>query len=121
MTDLVLPDFPDSLLERVDAYIKLLEDLNPGKTWSRTSAVSTLLVRALAEAEGTELRLNRRSGGDRRDRGRGPERRQGPDERRTVAYPEMIDLVIEEILKTKVDPGLESSDTWRGHRNVDDI
>ena len=42
MRDLVLPNFPDSILERVDAYIKLLEKLNPGRTWSRASAISTL-------------------------------------------------------------------------------
>ncbi len=121
MTDLVLPDFPDSLLERVDAYIKLLEELNPGRTWTRTSAISTLLVRALAEVEGSELRWSRRSGGDRRDRGRGFERRQGLGDRRTVAYPETIDLVIEQILKTHVDPDMESSGTWRDRHDADDI
>ena len=121
MTDLVLPDFPDSILERLDAYIELLEELNPGRTWTRSAAISTLLVRALAEVEGSELRWSRRSGEDRRDRGRGPERRQGPGERRTVAYPEMIDLVIEEILKTDVEPGMDSSPTWRDRHDVDDI
>ena len=121
MTDLVLPNFPDSILERVDAYIKLLEKLNPGRTWSRASAISTLLVRALAEVEGSELRWSRRSGTDRRDRGRGPERRQGPGDRRTVAYPEMIDRVIEQILKTDVDPDVQSSGTWRDRHDADDI
>ena len=121
MTDLVLPNFPDSILERVDAYIKLLEELNTGRTWSRASAISTLLVRALAEVEGSELRWSRRQGSDRRDRGRGFERRQGAGDRRTVAYPEMIDLVIEQILKTRVDPGMENSGTWRDRHNVDDI
>ena len=121
MTDLVLPNFPDSLLERLDAYIKLLEELNPGRTWSRSAAISTLLARALAEVEGTELRWSRRRGADRRDRGRGFVRRQGPNERRTVAYPEMIDLVIEQIMKTRVEPGMDSSPTWRGRHDVDDI
>jgi len=121
MTDLGLPNFPDSILDRVDAYIKLLEELNPGRTWTRTSAISTLLVRALAEIEGSELRWSRRSGGDRRDRGRGPERRQGPGERRTIAYPEMIDLVIEQILKTHVDPNMQNSGTWRDRHDADDI
>ncbi|GMR24485.1 MAG: hypothetical protein BMS9Abin37_3035 [Acidobacteriota bacterium] len=121
MTDLVLTTFPDSLLERVDSYIKLLEELNPGRTWSRTSAISTLLVRALAEVEGSELRWSRRTGRDRRDRGRGFERRQGRGDRRTVAYPAMIDLVIEQILKTHVEPDMRSSGTWRDRHNVDDI
>ena len=121
MTDLVLPNFPDSLLERLDAYIELLEELNPGRTWSRSAAISTLLVRALAEVEGTELRWSRRRGRDRRDRGRGFERRQGASDRRTtVAYPAMIDLVIDQILKTHVEPGMHSSETWRQHHDVDD-
>jgi len=121
MTDLTLPDFPDSVLERVDAYIALLEELNPGRKWTRASAISTLLVRALAEVEGSELRWSRRKGDDRRDRGRGFERRQGTGDRRAVAYPEMVDLVIEQILKTHVDPDLQSSGTWRDRRDADDI
>ena len=121
MTDLVLPDFPDSILERVDAYIKLLEELNPGRTWTRTSAISTLLVRALAEVEGSELKWSRRSGEDRRDRGRGFERRQSAGDRRTVEYPEMADLVIEQILKTDVDPDMQNSGTWRDRHDADDI
>ena len=121
MTDLVLPDFPDSILERVDAYIELLEELNPGRTWTRSAAISTLLVRALAEVEGSELKWSRRQGSDRRDRGRGFERRQSAGDRRTVAYPEMIDLVIEQILKPDVDPGMENSGTWRDRHDVDDI
>lgn len=120
MSDLVLPNFPDSLLERVDNYIKLLEELNPGQTWSRTSAISTLLVRALAEIEGAEVRWSRRSGKDRRARGRGFERRQGPSDRRAVRYPEMIDLVIEQILKANPDPSYHSSDTWRERHDTDD-
>ena len=121
MTDLVLPDFPDSMLERVDAYIKLLEELNPGQTWTRTSAISTLLVRALAEVEGSELRWSRRKGDDRRDRGRGFERRQSGGDRRAVTYPLKIDLVIEQILKTHVDPNMQNSGTWRDRHDADDI
>jgi len=121
MTDLVFPNFPDSILERVDAYIKLLEELNPGRTWTRTSAISTLLVRALAEVEGSELRWSRRKGNDRRDRGRGFERRQGAGDRRTAAYPEMIDLVIGQILKTHVEPDMQGSGTWRDRHDADDI
>ena len=121
MTDLVLPNFPDSILERVDAYIKLLEELNPGRTWTRTAAISTLLVRALAEVEGSELRWSRRSRGDRRDRGRGFERRQSLSDRLTVEYPEMIDLVIEQALKTNMDPDMHSSRTWRDRHDADDI
>ena len=120
MTDLVLPDFPETILERVDAYIKLLEELNPGREWSRASAISTLLVRALADIEGAELRWSRRVGEDRRERGRGFERRQSKSDRRTVAYPEMIDLVIEQILKQSVDPLMESSETWRGRHESDE-
>ncbi len=121
MTDLVLPNFSGSLLERVDAFIKLLEELNPGQTWSRTTAISTLLLRSLADVEGAELRWSRRRGRDRRARGRGIERRQGSIDRRTAPYPEMIDLVIEQILKTHVDPGMEDSGTWRDRHDVDDI
>ena len=120
MTDLVLPNFPDSLLERIDAYIELLEELNPGQEWSRASAISTLLVRSLAEVEGAELRWSRRHGNDRRERGRGFERRQGPNDRRAATYPEMIDLVIEQILKSHVDPDMGSTDTWREHHDADD-
>ena len=112
MTDLVLSDFPDSLIERVDAYIELLEELNPGRTWTRSAAISTLLARSLAEVEGAELTWSRRRGQDRRERGRGYERRQGPTDRRTAAYPVMADLVIEQILKTR-GRGMESSGTWR--------
>lgn len=120
MTDLVLPDFPDSLIERVDDYIELLEELNPGRTWTRTSAISTLLVKALAEVEGAELRWSRRSGRDRRARGRGFERRQGPRDRRSAPYPQMIDLVIEQILKRDHDPLTEDSNTWRDRHDPDD-
>jgi hypothetical protein len=120
MTDLVLPDFPESLLERVDAYIKLLEELNPGGEWSRASAISTLLLRALADVEGAELRWSRRRGDDRRDRGRGFERRQGKTDRRTVAYPEMIDLVIEQILRKADDPLKDGSATWRERHDADE-
>lgn len=120
MTDLVLPDFPDSLVERLDSYIELLEELNPGQKWSRSAAITTLLVRALAEVEGAELRWSRRHGGDRRERGRGFERRQGPNDRRAASYPEMIDLVIEQIMKTHVDPNMQSGETWRERHDADD-
>lgn len=120
MTELVLPNFPDSLLERIDAYIELLEELNPGQEWSRSAAIATLLVRSLAEVEGAELRWSRRAGDDRRERGRGFERRQGPGDRRAATYPEMIDLVIEQILKTQVDPNMQSGDTWRERHDADD-
>lgn len=120
MSDLVLPNFPDSLVERVDEYIKLLEKLNPGRTWSRPAAVQTLLARALAEVEGAEVRWSRRSGDDRRTRGRGFERRQGARDRRSAAYPEMIDLVIEQIMKSHSDPRMDSSETWRERHDADE-
>jgi hypothetical protein len=77
------------------------------------------LVRALSEIEGAEVRWSRRSGKDRRARGRGFERRQGPNDRRAVRYPEMIDLVIEHVLKSNPDPS-HSGDTWRERRDADD-
>jgi len=121
MADLVLPDFPSSLVKRVDAYIKLLEELNPGQRWSRTACISTLLQRALAAVEGAELRWSRRAGAERRGASRGEDRRRGPAERRSAAYPEMVDLVIEHILKTGVQPGTERDETWRARHESDDV
>jgi hypothetical protein len=111
MADLVLPDFPPSLVARIDRYIETLEQLNPGYRWSRSAAIATLLARSLAEIEGAELRSRRRSGvTDRRSESRGPDRRAGPDERRRVPYPEIVDLVIEHLLRHG--RGVED-DTWR--------
>jgi hypothetical protein len=45
MSDLLLRDFPPSLLVRLDRYIELLEDLNPGYRWTRGAAVASLLAR----------------------------------------------------------------------------
>jgi hypothetical protein len=123
MADVVLTGFPPSLLARVDRYIRLLEELNPGHTWTRTSCIATLVARSLAEVEGFELRRTRRQGKDRRGEPRGTERRQGPEdrrdggERRQLAYPEMVDLVIEHLLREKQGPS--EGDTWRDRRESD--
>ena len=44
MADLVLTNFPPSLLVRLDRYIELLEELNPGYQWTRSAAVASLLA-----------------------------------------------------------------------------
>lgn len=121
MADLLLRDFPDSLLTRIDGYIRALEELNPGQTWSRTSCVSSLLTRSLAEIEGSQLRWNRRKGSERRQKERGRERRRGDrdrrlnGERRKPAYPDMVDLVIEHILKNNdgLRPEASEDETWK--------
>lgn len=121
MADLLLRDFPDSLLERIDAYIRVLEELNPGQTWSRTSCVSSLLARSLAEIEGSQLRWNRRKGPERRQSDRGTDRRNGDrdrrlnGERRKPPYPDMVDLVIDHILKNYegVRPETSEDETWK--------
>jgi hypothetical protein len=82
MADLVLPNFPPSLLARLDRYIELLEELNPGYKWTRGEAMASLLARALAEVEGAELRDRRRRAGDRRMEPQTSDRRDYPDERR---------------------------------------
>jgi len=117
MADLVLTNFPPSLLVRLDRYIELLEELNPGYQWTRSSAVASLLAHSLAEIEGAEVRNRRRSGpSDRRVESRAPDRREGLDERRAVpdrrkpTYPEMVDLVIDHLLRES--RGVED-DTWR--------
>lgn len=127
----MLPDFPDSLLARVDCYIELLEKLNPGEKWTRTSCIASLLTRSLAEIEGAELRWSRRRGEDRRASGRaGDERRSGPSDRRRGGdrrkppYPDVVERVIDEVLgrsermesrRRRQDgaPTDELSDTWR--------
>ncbi len=125
MSDLNLPDFPPSLLARIDRYIALLEELNPGYTWTRSTAVASLLARSLAEIEGAEVRSRRRSGNaDRRAEPREPDRRQGPGERRAAAerrkppYPEMVDLVIEHLLRKR---RRVEEETWRDHREADEV
>jgi hypothetical protein len=117
MSDLLLADFPPSLIARIDRYVELLEELNPGYQWTRSSAVATLLARSLAEVEGAELRSRRRSGvADRRAEPRAPDRRQSAEERRSgserrkPAYPEMVDLVIEHLLRGK---RRVEDETWR--------
>ena len=116
MADVLLTDFPPSLLVRIDRYIELLEELNPGYKWTRSAAIASLLTRPLAEIEGAEVRNRRRSGpADRRTEPRAPDRRQDVQERRTEdrrkrAYPEMVDLVIEHLLREG--RGVED-DTWR--------
>jgi hypothetical protein len=117
MADLVLNSFPPSLLVRIDRYIELLEELNPGYKWTRSNAVASLLARSLAEIEGAEVRKRRRSGPtDRRTEPRPPDRRKGLEERRAVPnrrkppYPEMVDLVIEHLLRES--RGVED-ETWR--------
>jgi hypothetical protein len=123
MADLVITGFPPSLLARIDGYIRLLEELNPGHTWTRTEVIVTLVARSLAEVEGFELRRERRQSKDRRTEPRGTERRQGPEERReggdrrAPAYPEMVDLVIEHLLREK--HGVSEGDTWRDRHESD--
>ena len=123
MADLVLTDFPPSLLARIDRYIELLEELNPGYKWTRSAAIASLLTRPLAEIEGAEVRNRRRSGpADRRTEPRAPDRRQDVQERRTEdrrkrAYPEMVDLVIEHLLREG--RGVED-DTWRDREDPDE-
>jgi hypothetical protein len=124
MSDLVLSDFPPALLERVDRYIAFLEELNPGYTWTRTTAVASLLARSLAEVEGAEVRNRRRSGlADRRAEPKSADRRQGLEERRAgsdrrkLPYPEMVDLVIEHLLREG--RGAEQ-ETWRDRRESDE-
>jgi hypothetical protein len=123
MADLVLTGFPPSLLARIDRYIRILEELNPGHTWTRTTCIATLVARSLAEVEGYELRRKRRQGKDRRSVSRGSERRQGAEERRdggdrrSPHYPEMVDLVIEHLLREK--HGLAEGDTWRDRHESD--
>jgi hypothetical protein len=115
MADLVLSDFPPSLVARIDRYIRLLEELNPGHKWTRTACVATLLSRALSELEGAEIR-HRRHGASATpvpDRREGPgDRREGGD-RRESSYPEMVDLVIEHLLRER--RKLED-ETWRDRR-----
>jgi hypothetical protein len=53
--DLILPDFPGSLVPRIDKYGRRLEEANPGVHFTRTDCVKALLVRALAEIEGQEV------------------------------------------------------------------
>jgi hypothetical protein len=117
MADLILTNFPPSLLVRIDRYIELLEELNPGYKWTRSNAVASLLARSLAEIEGAEVRKRRRSGPtDRRTEPRAPDRRKSLEERRAVPnrrkppYPEMVDLVIEHLLRES--RGVED-ETWR--------
>lgn len=124
MSDLVLPDFPPSLLARLDRYIELLEELNPGYKWTRSTAIASLLARALAEVEGAEVRNSRRTGpADRRAEPRAPDRREGAEERRVGGerrkpeYPEMVDLVIDHLLRES--RGIED-ETWRDREDQDD-
>jgi hypothetical protein len=72
--DLQLPDFPSSLLSRIDRYAQLLEEVNPGVKFTRTACVTSLLSRALAEIEGQSA-WGRRRVDERRQGLRGGERR----------------------------------------------
>jgi len=124
MSELVLSDFPPSLLVRLDHYIELLQELNPGYTWTRSTAVASLLARSLAEIEGAEVRNRRRRGPpDRRTEPRAPDRREGLEERRVIPnrrkppYPEMVDLVIEHLLRES--RGVEDQ-TWRDREDPDE-
>lgn len=73
--DLQLPDFPASLLPRLDRYQQLLEEANPGVPFTRTACVTSLIARALAEIEGRPEN-GRRKGAERRQGQRGRDRRQ---------------------------------------------
>jgi hypothetical protein len=124
MSDLFLPDFPPSLLVRLDRYIQLLQELNPGYKWTRSAAMASLLARALSEIEGAAVRNRRRSGiADRRVEPRAPDRPESAEERRAGGdrrkppYPEMVDLVIEHLLREG--RGVED-DTWRDREDSED-
>jgi len=123
MADLVLTNFPPSLLVRIDRYIELLEELNPGYKWTRSAAIASLLTHPLAEIEGAEVRNRRRNGpAERRTEPRAPDRRQSVQDRRTrgrrkPAYPEMVDLVIEHLLRES--RGVED-ETWRDRPDPDE-
>jgi len=73
--DLQLPEFPASLLPRIDRYQQLLEEANPGVPLNRTACVTSLIVRALAEIEG-RTHSGRRKGSERRQGRRSRDRRQ---------------------------------------------
>jgi len=73
--DLELPDFPISLLPRIDRFAQLLEEANPGLKFNRTACVTSLVARALAEVEG-QSGWGRRRGSERRQGQRGTDRRQ---------------------------------------------
>ncbi|MGH6691847.1 MAG: hypothetical protein ACREF4_14345 [Gammaproteobacteria bacterium] len=73
--DLQLPEFPASLLPRIDRYRQLLEEANPGVTFSRTACVTSLVARVLAEIE-ERPNNGRRKGSERRQGRRGRDRRQ---------------------------------------------
>jgi hypothetical protein len=73
--DLQLPEFPTSLLPRIDRYQQLLEEANPGVAFTRTACVTSLVARALAEIEGRPNQ-GRRKGLERRQGRRGRDRRQ---------------------------------------------
>ena len=124
MADLVLTNFPPSLLVRLDRYIELLEELNPGYQWTRSAAVASLLARSLSEIEGAEVRNRRRRGpSDRRTERRAPDRREGLEERRAIPdrrkppYPEMVDLVIEHLLR---ESRSVQDETWRDRHDSDE-
>lgn len=72
--DLILADFPESLVPRIDRFGQRLEAANPGVSFNRTDYVTALLVRVLAEIEGEEV-TERRQNSERRRAQRGPDRR----------------------------------------------
>lgn len=116
MADLLLPDFPDSMLERIDRCIELLGRLNSGQTWSRTQCVSTLLGRALAQIEGAQIQSSRRKVQGTRipERRRGDADRRRTRERRRVHYPEMVDLVIDRVLHERSGDSVRiQEETWK--------
>jgi hypothetical protein len=73
--DFTLPDFPTSLIPRIDKFGERLQAANPGASFTRTDYVTALLVRVLAEIEGEEV-SEQRQGSERRRTQRGPDRRQ---------------------------------------------
>jgi hypothetical protein len=72
--DLILDDFPESLIPRIDQYGRRLAEANPGAHFTRTDCVTALLVRGLAEIEGAEVAERRQASGGRKPR-RHPDRR----------------------------------------------
>ena len=94
--DLELPEFPESLLPRIDRYRQRLEEANPGVVFTRTACVTSLVARALAEIEG-RADNGRRKGAERRQGRRGPDRRRFHRRWRDTAITDAHDQVMSDL------------------------